>query len=150
MSQLKFERLIDVPADVAWQVISDVEDYAETAPNLDKAVIEEGEGEGMIRRCWDTNGGTWRERCVLWDNGRAYAMQVDTSDYPYPFKAMQGTWSIEPQAHGTLIQMQFDYQLKYGPVGKLLGKTLEKRFKPIGEALLDNWEKKMLANAQKS
>ena len=143
MSQLKFERLVRAPASMVWHVISDVEAYADVAPNLSKAVIEEGEGLGMRRRCWDTNGGTWAERCTLWDDGRAYSMEVDTSDYPYPFAKMMGTWSLQPQEKGTLIQMQFDYQLKYGLVGKLIGKALEKKFTPICEALLDNWEKQL-------
>jgi ribosome-associated toxin RatA of RatAB toxin-antitoxin module len=140
MSQFKIERLVDAPSNIVWQVISDVVGYADVAPNLSKAAIESGEGLGMRRRCWDTRGGSWAEQCVLWEEGRAYSMEVDTSDYPYPFTKMQGTWSLAERPSRTLITMQFDYKMKYGLLGLLLEKSLSRQFQPICEELLDNWE----------
>ena len=115
MGSLKFNRLVNAPKDVVWGVISDVEAYGEVAPNLSKAVILSGQKEDMVRRCWDTRGGTWTEQCTLWEEGRRYRMQVDTSDYPYPFTKMQGTWGLEEEEGGTLITMTFDFTPKLGP-----------------------------------
>ena len=70
MGMMKIERFVDAPKEVVWTVISDLEGYADAAPNLTRAVIESGQGEGMKRRCWDTRGGTWQEERALWGGGR--------------------------------------------------------------------------------
>ena len=76
----------------------------------------------MVRRCWDTRGGTWRESCTRWEAGRSYTMEVDTSHYPYPFRAMRGTWSVADAADGgSRITMRFDYRMPWGSLGALLG-----------------------------
>lgn len=140
MTTLEFSKTVSAPTNLVREVISDVEAYADVAPNLSRAAIESGEGAGMVRRCWDTQGGSWRETCSAWLPGREYRMVVDTSDYPYPFTAMAGRWSVEPDGDGSRIRMLFDYRLPYGPLGSLLGRTLvARKFRPVAENLLDNW-----------
>ena len=69
----------------------------------------------MVRRCWDTTEGTWRESCTRWAPDESYTMEVDTSDYPYPFRAMRGTWSVADGAKGgSRITMRFDYRMPRG------------------------------------
>ena len=69
-------------------------------------------------------------------------MTVDTSDYPYPLREMRGTWGVEGVAEGSRISMRFDYAMRYGPVGWLLEPLILKRkFRPLAEELLDNWER---------
>lgn len=144
MPAFQIERLVQAPPEAVWPIISDVEGYADIAPNLSRAEIITGEGADMQRRCWDTQGGTWREQCVLWEEGRQYSMQVDTSDYPYPFSKMQGTWGLEPHADGTCITMRFEYQPKYGPIGLLLDWLyIKPTFSRICEQLMDNWQRKI-------
>ena len=141
MPEFKIERLVDAPADVVWSIISDVEGYAEVASNLSKAKIISGQGTGMKRQCWDTRGGTWLEDCILWEDGRRYSMVVDTSDYPYPFAKMQGTWGMEVQPNGVLVTMQFDYRPKYGPFGWLMDQVyIKPAFRRLCGELMDNWE----------
>ena len=133
------------PADV-WRAVRDVVGYADVAPNLSHAEIVSGSGEGMIRRCTDTRGGSWSERCTLWDeDARRYRFDVDTSDYPYPFVRMAGTWSVEAAPAGAAIVMRFEYEPKYGLLGRI-GDTLfiRGRFASISERLLDNWERAIL------
>ena len=148
MNVFEISRLVHAPKEIVWEVISDVEGYADIAPNLAKATILSGEGQGMVRQCWDTRGGTWRENCILWQEGRAYSMQVDTSDYPYPLLSMQGTWSLAEQADGVLITMRFEYQMKYGMVGWVMHEALFRRqFPKICEELLDNWQAQIKTQA---
>lgn len=138
MGNLTFERLVNAPKNIVWEIISDVEAYAEVAPNLSKAVIVSGQGKGMYRRCWDTHGGTWKEQCTLWEEGKRYAMQVDTSDYPYPFTTMQGTWGLEEKTDGIVISMSFDFTPQPGFDGDL--ESMLQGFEIVCNELLDNWE----------
>lgn len=146
MYTMKFTRHIDVPSTIAWEIISDLEKYADYAPNLSHVKIISGDGVGLVRRCADTQGGEWNEECVIWDEGRVYSIQVDTSDYPYPFTAMQGTWGVEPAGTGTQVTMQFEFQPEKDPpiIGWLMVNVMMRpAFTKIGNKLMDNWETAM-------
>ena len=134
------------PAEV-WRTVRDVVGYADVAPNLSHAEVVAGSGEGMIRRCTDTRGGSWSERCTLWDeDARRYRFDVDTSNYPYPFARMAGTWSVEDAPRGAAIVMRFEYEPKFGALGRLADTLfIRRRFASISERLLDNWEQAILA-----
>ena len=142
MYRMSASRVVNAPADVVWAVISDVERYAEYAPNLSKA-IKTSNGVTPTRRCYDTKGRGWNEACVLWKEGEVYSFVVDTSppDYPYPFTQLKGTWGLNQVADGVEIYMHFDYQPhKSGILGWLMQRMLQRAFSPIVDKLLDNWE----------
>jgi hypothetical protein len=90
----------------------------------------------------------WNETCVLWQENRRYSYRVDTSDYPYPLRYMQGTWEVEPVAGGTLITMRFDYTVTMPPVVAWLFNrlTIRPTMQRICTDLLDNWESAILAS----
>lgn len=147
MYTIKFSRHVNVPTDIAWYIISDMDGYADYAPNLSMSKIVSGNGQGAIRQCADNHGGEWNEECVLWDEGRLYSIKVNTADYPYPFASMQGTWGVEPDNEGSLVTMQFDFLPKPNPpiLGWFMVNLLVKpKFMPIGEELMNNWEQAML------
>ena len=144
MAVFTIERTVQAPLEHVWRFVSNLNAYGDVAPNLSKAVVTSGTGEGMTRRCWDHQNQHWDETCTLWEPFQQYRFVVDTSapNYPYPFKALAGTWQIEKVAATiTAIRMLFDYTLKYGVVGKLANELILKRqFQKICEQLLDNWE----------
>lgn len=125
----------------AWQVMSHHESYANVAENISKVEVIEGEREGMIRQCFDNKGRSWRETCLLWDEGRAFAFQVHTEaeDYPYPIAQLTGEWSISPSQHGTQIMMVFQVQGKSGLVNHMLFKMMAAPFAGICDRLLLKW-----------
>ncbi len=128
-------------AERVWQIMSHQESYAEVADNLSKAEIVDGEGEGMIRQCWDTKGKSWKETCTRWVEGQAFAFRVHTeaSDYPYPIAALAGEWSLSPLAHGAEVKMTFTVQPKPGVVNQLLFKLMAAQFAAICDRLLRRW-----------
>jgi ribosome-associated toxin RatA of RatAB toxin-antitoxin module len=143
MYTLTAERLIQAPADVVWVVIADVERYADYAPNLSRA-YKTSQGEKPSRRCYDLKGRGWNETCTLWQEGEVYRYQVDTSDYPYPFSFVQGTWGLRPSAEGTIVYMQFDYQPRPQWMQWITHQAVKRSFKPIVVQLMDNWEQAIL------
>ena len=153
MSTLNYERTVQAPPHIVWQVISDLEGYADIAPNISKAQVLSGQGQGAIRRCWDPKGQSWNETCTLWDEGRAYTMVVDTTapDYPYPINHLQGTWGMEETEDGVRITMQFDFEVKYGMVGRAMtALVLKRQFNKICAELLDNWEREIANRSTQS
>lgn len=140
MYTLQIERTIVAPASVVWEVISDVERYAEYAPNLSHA-HKTSDGPTPARRCYDTQGRGWNEACVLWEEGKAYSYIIDTSDYPYPFVQMKGTWGLNQQADGVQVYMRFDYTPQQPwPLGWFAHQAVKRIFRPTVTALMDNWE----------
>jgi hypothetical protein len=52
--------------------------YKAVAPNLAAVEIIEGDGEGMVRKCCDTNGKSWTETCHIWELERRFVVTFDT------------------------------------------------------------------------
>jgi ribosome-associated toxin RatA of RatAB toxin-antitoxin module len=109
MKSMVFTRSVQASPDVAWEVVSDVGGFGDVAPNLSRAEVLEGQGQGMVRRCYDARGRGWSEDCTLWEEGHRYEMRVRTETYPFPlrqlFRDFRGTWEVEPSAEGTLVSM---------------------------------------------
>lgn len=148
MYTLTFEQTVDAPADIVWGVISDVERYAEYAPNLSRA-HKISEGEFPARRCYDTQGRGWNEACVYWKEGEAYSYVIDTSDYPYPFIQMKGTWGMKQEADGVKITMRFDYTPRYPWLfGWFVHRTVQRVFHPVVRQLMDNWKAEIVKRSK--
>jgi ribosome-associated toxin RatA of RatAB toxin-antitoxin module len=94
----------------------------------------------MVRRCYNNAGEGWSETCTLWDPGHRYTMEVDTSDYPYPLCKMRGTWAAEDDPAGTRIRLRYEYELKYGVAGRLLGLAMRPVFARTCRKMLDSYE----------
>lgn len=149
MYTLTTERIIDAPAAIVWEVISDVERYAEYAPNLSHAE-KISNGPTPARRCYDTRGRGWNEACVLWEEGVQYAYLIDTTDYPYPFIQMKGSWGLEEQAQGVRVWMRFEYTPDAPLIADwLIHRGVQRSFRPIVTALMDNWEREIVAQQQR-
>ena len=143
MSVFEISRQVHAPRRLVWPVIADVEHYADFAPNLSSAHVVEGSGLGMTRSCSNLDGQPWKEECVLWEEGHRYAFRVDTSDYPYPLRKMQGTWTVEEAGESSVVSMRFEYEMKFGLIGRAIAPFLRPVFKRTCVELLDNWERKI-------
>lgn len=140
MYTLTTERLINAPANIVWEIIADVERYADYAPNLSRA-HKTSDGPTPARRCYDTKGRGWNEACVLWEEGKQYSYIIDTADYPYPFIQMKGTWGMDPTPEGMRVWMRFEYTPdKPWLLGWLIHRMVRRSFSPIVNQLMDNWE----------
>lgn len=140
MTTFETSRVVAAPRARVWDVISDVAGLAAYAPNLSASELVDGSGEGMRRRCYNNAGDGWSETCTLWEPDHRYTMEVDTSDYPYPLRAMRGTWAVEDDTRGTRISLRYEYELKYGVVGRALGVLMRPVFARTCRKMLDNYE----------
>lgn len=111
------ERVVRASADRAWSVVSDVAHYADVASTLRCSHIVSGEGVGMVRECEDNNGVCWLETCTRWEQGKAYAFDVDTSgpSYPLPLERMRGDFEVEAlDASHAIIRIRFTFMPRGG------------------------------------
>lgn len=135
-----FDRSAAVTAEQLWPVMIDHELYAKLALNLKAAKGLTSDGLGFQRSCTDTAGRTWSETCTLWEPGRRFDVDVDTSDYPYPLARMQGSWRVEPSLpEGSTVGMTFAFQPTPGIRGRLFVAVMHLGFPPILKRIVRGW-----------
>jgi len=142
MKSLSIMRTVNAPLDSVWEVVSDVDGYARYAPNIDTSRIVSGDGVGMVREC-SSKEGRWQELCTHWQDREFYQFQIQTQakDYPFPFKWLQGKWSVEAQADDqTVIRMVFDFEFSNRIAGWFIYPLMKIKYMAICEELLDNWQ----------
>lgn len=139
------QRLIKAPKDIAWEVIADVAHYHRYATGISAVEIVSGEGLGMIRSC-SQGDASWTETCTLWEEGNAYAFDVNTAEgFPFPFDHFNGTWSLEEVgADETRLTVRFDYQFSQRWMRWFYSEKTHLAMDDGGGELLDNWEHKIL------
>ena len=145
IKQLRFERTVNASKASVWNVISDVANYHEVAPNVDDVKIISGEGKGMVRSC-SHGKDSWTETCSLWEEEKEYAFEVNTDapDYPYPFKYLKGNWKVEAIDNSqTRVIMLFEFEYKRNFQNWLLHPILKGKFSKTAEDLLDNWQRQI-------
>ena len=143
--QWRFERIVKADKKSTWKLISDVGNYALFAPNIDEVKIISGDGLGMVRTC-SHGKDTWAETCTLWTDEKEYAYVVHTNepDYPYPFKFLNGFWSVEEIDNtSTKIVLQFEFQYNKKIQNIFLHPLFRAKFFKVAEALLDNWKREL-------
>ena len=131
------------PADV-WSRVTDHELYGRLAPNLSTVEVISEAGQPLRRRCTDTAGRGWQETCTLWEEGRRYAVDVDTSDYPYPLQHMRGLWQVDPDgAGGSRVTMRFVYRARPSLFGGLFAIGFRALFPPVLHRIFLGWRRSL-------
>jgi ribosome-associated toxin RatA of RatAB toxin-antitoxin module len=147
MHSFEAERIVDAPANVVWQVISDVGNYHHyTSEGISDVKILEGEGLGMVRQCSNPEGQSWTETCTAWVPGSHYSFNVhtDSENFELPFRHFSGTWKIKPlRDNRTLLKLKFDYEFKYKWFMRFFHEKMKKQGKKDCEELLNNWEQEI-------
>jgi hypothetical protein len=122
-------------------MVRDHQLYGRLAPNLSNVEVISGPGETLRRRCTATEGGHWQETCTLWDEGRRFAVEVDTAAYPYPITVMRGLWQVDPHPHGSTVTMRFALQATPTIRGGLFIIVMRPYFGRAVARIFDGWQR---------
>jgi uncharacterized protein YndB with AHSA1/START domain len=115
------------PPERVWALLSDLEAVQRYNPTVRSAAIhgDQRSGVGAKRSCELVPKGRVVERVTHWEDGRAVGLEVAESDWPIRF--MRWITRIEPAGSGTRITQVLEYEVKFGPVGRLLDLLVMKR-----------------------
>lgn len=141
--RVDIERRVAATAREVWPLLTDHELYGRLAPNLSRVEVLDGAGAGMQRRCHDSLGRGWNETCTLWDDGHQFAVEVDTSDYPYPLAVMRGSWAVVPAGEGSTISMHFEFVPEPNGRGGVFAAVMLLGFQPVLRRILRGWERQL-------
>ncbi|WP_298896858.1 SRPBCC family protein [uncultured Psychroserpens sp.] len=139
---IRFSRTVKGTRQHVWDIISDVGNYHQVAPNIDNSKIISGDKKGMVRSC-SHGKDSWTETCTLWEDERQYSFEVNTKapDYPYPLKFLKGTWIVnELTSSESEIVMTFEFEYKKTLQNSLVHPLMKYKFTKVCKELLDNWQ----------
>jgi len=66
-----------------------------------------------------------KERVTVWEPERVHGMEVAESEWPVVF--MRWRTELKPDGSGTLVRQDFEYQVKFGLLGKLMDALMMRR-----------------------
>ncbi|MEL7117065.1 MAG: SRPBCC family protein [Pseudomonadota bacterium] len=126
---IHFERslTIDATPDAVWAVLSRFMQIDEFAPEITSVdALTEGEiGLGSKRRNHFANGTSLVETVTDWTPGTSYTVALSEMA-AMPLHAAMSEIRITPVTGASKVTWMFDYRVKYGPIGWLMGHTVMK------------------------
>jgi ligand-binding SRPBCC domain-containing protein len=127
MTVLENSIRIDAPPEKVWAALASLEMLDRYDPGVVKAEIvsETREGPGSARQCDLTPGGWFKEKVSEWRPHEALAFEL--YECTLPVRRLKHSYRLVPDGSGTLVQQRMEYQLKFGPLGKLLDAVVVKR-----------------------
>ena len=148
MYSMQKSKFIKAPSNIVWEVVADIVQNGERAPNLlyqKPEYSEEGELTGVV--CANVQGVEWREDVLVWEPPREYSTAVDTSNYPYPFRKMIATNTVEGEQEGTRLTVRFDFVPDYPqPIQWIMAQITRIFMRSIITSALNNWDQAVLAH----
>lgn len=126
MIQATSTRVIQGPKDEVWDLLSDVTTIVDYHPQVESVdlISSNKTGLGATRVCNFYDGTSIKETVSEFDDKH---MLLELSDFSVPMKVFQAEFVAKSLGtNKTEISFILHYQVKYGPVGHLLGVTLVK------------------------
>ncbi len=120
---------INAPRSEVWEAIADLGDVDVFHPGVTKSYYtsEQTEGVGASRRCELKPMGSVDERAIDWRPGESVTLEVKPGPMGPPFKWAQGRMWVDEEGQGTRAGLEFEYRLKFGPIGLLLDRLVMRR-----------------------
>lgn len=124
MTIFSVEKTINAPKDKVWALLADFKniDFFNDAINKSYLINDsENGGLGATRHCDLSDGKNFlRERVLKWEDG--VGMTIDIYDTSMPLKSNIVRFEIEEFDDKTKARMIFDYEMKFGILGKLMSR----------------------------
>jgi ligand-binding SRPBCC domain-containing protein len=118
---------IDAPPEKVWSVLATLDALDRYDPGVKKSeiVTPTREGPGSARRCELRPGGWFKERVAEYRPHEALAFEL--FECTLPVRRLRHSYTLTPQDGGTLVRQRMEYELKLGPLGKLLDALVVRR-----------------------
>ena len=120
MRVLFVQATIQASSTSAWLALADFGDVAAWAPymRVSHLVGNQQTGVGTRRAMQHELGFRFEERVTAWEEGKGLAFDVLKA--PWPMKNVRESWQIRPENSSCTISTRVEYDMKLGPLGKLL------------------------------
>jgi len=130
---------IDASRERVWDILADLGGVKQYHPGLRDSHYHPGEtrGVGASRHCDLKPFGSLEETAIAWHEGESYTLEIHDARKAPPFRKAIGTLAVREQGTGTVVSMTLEYELKYGPVGRLMDRLMVRpQFEKVVPAVL--------------
>ncbi|MBI5139207.1 SRPBCC family protein [Candidatus Nomurabacteria bacterium] len=127
MTKLHHEIKINAPVKKVWLVLADLELVRFTNPLVMtvKIISPNKKGVGSARHCDFKDGKFVEERITAFEPNRLISFELYKHQWPLVF--MRWTNKLEKHDDATLLISDTEYELKFGPLGKILNVLIMRR-----------------------
>ena len=122
------ERVIDLPVERAWEIVSDFSNVYHVHPLVETVdqVTPEDRGLGAIRQCNLYDGNRAIEKIVEWDETN-HSYKVELIDGTLPMKSVFATLKVEDAGNGkSKLYCFMDFKAKFAILGKIMERLVMK------------------------
>jgi ligand-binding SRPBCC domain-containing protein len=118
---------IEAPPEKVWSVLASLDALERYDPGVARSEIvsETKGGPGSARRCDLVPGGWFKERVADWRPHEALSFEL--YECTLPVRRLRHSYTLVADGDGTLVRQRMEYQLKFGPLGRLLDAALVRR-----------------------
>ncbi len=111
---------INASPEKVWSVLASLDALDRYDPGVTKSeiVTSSREGPGSARRCDLAPGGWFKERVVDWTPSRSLSFEL--FECTLPVRRLRHSYTLTPDGSGTVVRQRMEYELKFGPAGKLM------------------------------
>jgi carbon monoxide dehydrogenase subunit G len=127
MSELHHTIKINAPLDRVWEVLADLEAVRHYNPMVASAryISSNREGIGAARQCDLKPKGYVKERVIGWEPKQAITLEL--YEHQWPIRLMRWRTALKPDGTGTLVTQDMEYDMKFGPLGRLMDALMMRR-----------------------
>ena len=114
------------PGDV-WSVLAALELLDRYDPGVKKSVLvsDAKEGPGAARRCDLVPGGWFKETVAEWKPHEALSFEL--VECTLPVRRLKHSYTLSAEGGSTFVHQKMEYELKFGPLGKLMDALMVRR-----------------------
>lgn len=140
MPVVEVQRRVNAQHAMVWDIVSDLEGEAGRPPMAKQVELLGGQGVGLRRRIRAADSVSWEEECVVWEPGRLYTMRIQPEAFPVRLASIRYTCSLAKTGGSVLVRLYFDYAPRFGWLGGLLDRMVQRRqLEQYASQLMDNW-----------
>jgi ligand-binding SRPBCC domain-containing protein len=127
MTVLENSIRIDATPERVWSVLATLDALAKYDPGVAKCEIVSParEGPGAARRCDLTPGGWFKERVTDWRQNEALSFEL--YECTLPVRRLRHSYTLVQEGGATVVRQRMEYELKLGPLGRLLDAVMVRR-----------------------
>jgi uncharacterized protein YndB with AHSA1/START domain len=127
MATFAVSTVIDAPADQVWAALADIGSISVWSPGVKNSHLtsELDSALGATRHCDLGGRNHLDEEVIEFAAGQALTMRITKTNLP--FQRADIRFRLEPQGATTRVSVSPEYQLKFGPVGRLMDLVMVRR-----------------------
>jgi CBS domain-containing protein len=140
MAVVESRRRVKAHSKMVWSIVADLKGDPGVPPAAKRVEVLAGAELGLRRRIFGRDGHVWEEECVGWEPERLYSVAVVAKDFPVACAKLRYTCSIAEDSGTVLLRLYFDYQPRFGTLGRLLDRFgAQRALQSYAAEVMDNW-----------